>query len=204
MWRKKEYGRMQQGEKKYKLDRRIQMRKKMIEGVAKMEKDRMAGRVYASGIRMGDGSEEGNEDESERPAKKGARSATNNPQDNNNERTTSATCKCGGQDHKRISSKDCPWRELSKKEIAQKCAALKIMRESSKVRNEDMTVATNKPTRDLSSDSDQIVDLSSDMGKKVQWTSKFGWQRGANQLCDMQTHVNHPVHSLCEGLRQGI
>jgi hypothetical protein len=48
MWRKKEYGRMRQGQKKYKLDWRLQMRKKMIKGVIKMEKDRMAGWSYAN------------------------------------------------------------------------------------------------------------------------------------------------------------
>jgi hypothetical protein len=60
------------------------MSKKMIKGVTKMEKDRMAGRAYASGIRMA-GSEEDNEDE--RPAKKRAKTA-NNPQDNNNNKNT--------------------------------------------------------------------------------------------------------------------
>jgi hypothetical protein len=224
MWRKKEYGRMRQGKKKYKLDRRLQMRKKMIEGVAKMENDRMAGRAYASGIRMAPG-EEG--DGVERPAKKRAK-RNNNTQDNNkrttssgiemappgvleknenennennkienenerpatkrgnntqdnNKRTTSATCKCGGRDHKRVSSKECPWRGLSKKEIAEKCVEIKIMKQSSHVENEN---CTQDPTTDPSLDLDKIV----------QSTSKFGWRRGANQLCDMRTHVTHPVH----------
>jgi hypothetical protein len=44
-----------------------------------MEKDRMAGRAYASGIQMGDESEEVNKNECERPAKKRARSTNNNP-----------------------------------------------------------------------------------------------------------------------------
>jgi hypothetical protein len=89
--RKKEYGRMQQGQKKYELDRQLQMRKKMIKGVTKMEKDRIAGRAYASGSQMA-GSEEDNENE--RPAKKRA-NTVNNTQDNN-KCSTGATCKCGG------------------------------------------------------------------------------------------------------------
>jgi hypothetical protein len=67
------------------------MRKKMIEGVTKMEKDRIAGQAYASGIQMA-GSEEDNENE--RPAKKRA-NTVNNTQDNN-KCSTGATCKCGG------------------------------------------------------------------------------------------------------------
>jgi hypothetical protein len=51
MWRKKEYGRMRQAQKKVRLDGWLQMRKKMIEGITNMEKDAMDGRrVYASGI----------------------------------------------------------------------------------------------------------------------------------------------------------
>jgi hypothetical protein len=50
VWRKKEYGWMRQGQKKAQLDWWLQMRKKMIEGVTKMEKDAENGRVYASGI----------------------------------------------------------------------------------------------------------------------------------------------------------
>jgi hypothetical protein len=92
-------------------------------------------------------------------------------------------------------SKECPWRGLGKKEIAEKCAEIEIMKESSNLGNRDCPDSTDDPTTD---------DLSSNFDKIVQSTSKFGWQWGANQLCDMRTHVTHPVHSLRHGLRQGI
>jgi hypothetical protein len=68
------------------------------------------------------------------------------------------------------------------------------MKESCNLGNRDYPDSMDDPTTDPSLDFDKIV----------QSTSKFGWQRGANQLCDMQTHVTHPVHSLWHGLQQGI
>jgi hypothetical protein len=116
MWRKKEYGRIRQGRKKVKLDRRLALRKLMIEGCKKQEKDIEEGLAYSSGMRMAD-ENEGESEGEERPTKK-ARKAT----DNSNKRTTGATCRCGGQDHKRITSKACPWKGLSQKEISEKYA----------------------------------------------------------------------------------
>jgi hypothetical protein len=113
MWRKKEYGRMRQGQKKDKLDRRLQMRKKIIEGVTKMEKGRMAGQAYASEIQMA-GSEE--ENDNERPAARKRAKKANNTQENH-KCTTGVTCKCGGQDHKRVSSKNAHGWGLAKRRL---------------------------------------------------------------------------------------
>lgn len=180
MCRRKEYGRIRQGTKKYKLDRRLALRKRMIEGVEKLEKDAEDGKAYSSGMRMaasndnekeyennensgetnggttkkapppnnttdanqptclsrsemrmagsdrGDNENENNEiteDENARngeaTGRKRARRADKTTE--NNKRTAAVTCRCGGRDHKRISSKDCPWRGLCQEEITKKC-----------------------------------------------------------------------------------
>jgi hypothetical protein len=97
------------------------MRKKMIEGITNMEKDAMDGRrVYASGIWIA-GSEEDTKNERQigKPLAKKRAKRTNNTQDNN-KRTASGTCKCGRWDHKRVSSKVCPWRGIDKKKITER------------------------------------------------------------------------------------
>jgi hypothetical protein len=152
MWRKKEYGRMHSRLKKVKLDRRLLMRKKMVEGCAKMEKDVQEGRAYASGIRI-TGSE--NENEGEQPAKKRAK-RTSKKGANNNKRTTAERCKCGGDDHKRVTSKECPWKGLDKREIAKLCALRKeeISKKCGEKNGVDAQVptdATEDPTADQSS-----------------------------------------------------
>ena len=80
----------------------------MSEGVTKMELDLKEGRCYETGIRL----EKDDDLEGETPVTKKVRH--NNP-------LTSAQqeCKCEAQDHKRVSSKNCPWKGLSKKEVLQ-------------------------------------------------------------------------------------
>ncbi len=106
MWRKKEYGRMYTGLRRVKKRRRLAARTKMIKGVAKMEADEEAGRSYASGRNVRDGEEEGEEPKRKKTKKDRA--------DNN---SLTGSCKCGALDHQRVSSKSCPWKGLSKKEI---------------------------------------------------------------------------------------
>ena len=129
--RRKERRRIHQGLKTVRLDRRIVARTKMIEGVAKQEKDVKEGRAYASGIGLEVASDATNDLLNEKrlsgePTIKKKRANTETEAYNNNKRTTSSTCKCGGRDHKRVSSKDCPWKGLSKDEISKKCAERKV------------------------------------------------------------------------------
>jgi N-acetylmuramoyl-L-alanine amidase CwlA len=49
-------------------------------------------------------------------------SATRTTSSSNNKRTGNDSCRCGGRDHKRITSKNCPWFGLSKAQILEKCA----------------------------------------------------------------------------------
>ncbi len=93
----------------------MKQRDRMIEGTKKMEIDAKEGRGYCSGIRMRDEGKKEDSEEKER-RKKTARTgeANNNPLT----RRTSTECKCGGDDHKRISSSRCPWKGLSKVEVA--------------------------------------------------------------------------------------
>jgi hypothetical protein len=128
LWRKKEYPRMRQKKKKVKLDRRLQTRKKMLEGVAKVEKDVDAGQGYALGIRIAASDENGKENDKmkansgQQEARKRARTANNNA---DNKRTAGVACnRCGGWDHKRVSSKHCQWRGLSAKEVAEKVSSV--------------------------------------------------------------------------------
>jgi hypothetical protein len=77
----------------------------MLEGVAKMEKDVEAGRAYASGIPIAASDENGKENDrnkaksGQQEAMKRARTANNNA---DNKLTAGVTCRCGGQDHKRV------------------------------------------------------------------------------------------------------
>jgi hypothetical protein len=58
-----------------------------------------------------------NGDSEEKKKKKKAR--TGEPNNNQLTRRTAKECKCGGGNHKRISSSRCPWKGLSKEEVAQ-------------------------------------------------------------------------------------
>jgi hypothetical protein len=87
----------------------LAMRTKMEKGVTKLEADKADGRDYASGMRVG---EETDNVEGEEPAKKKAPPRRNNPT------LTSAqmSCRCGALDHQCVTSKLCPWKGLSKVE----------------------------------------------------------------------------------------
>jgi hypothetical protein len=135
MWRKKEYGRMYSGLKKVKLRRRLAARTKMSEGVEKLKLDSAEGRCYSSGIRLEEGDNDG-----ELPARK--KTKANNP------RTGSQPeCKCGSRDHQRVSSRSCPWKDLSKSELARNYE--ERMREKEKVKRTDNfegTACRTEPT----------------------------------------------------------
>jgi hypothetical protein len=81
----------------------------------KLEEDAEEGQDYSSGIHLLD---DNNIEESEdRPRKKVRR------QDNNQlTQMSSEGCKCGGRDHKWISSSKCPWKGMSPKEVSENYA----------------------------------------------------------------------------------
>ena len=79
-----------------------------------MELDAKEGRGYSSGIIMRDEGKNGDSEEKKRNKKARTGEANNNQLT----RRTAKECKCGGEDHKRISSSRCPWRGLSKVEVA--------------------------------------------------------------------------------------
>jgi hypothetical protein len=90
MWRKKEYGRMRQGRKQVKLDRRIAIRKSILKGIDELEKDKEEGRAYESGIRMaGDDDNENDKQSGEPRAKK--RAKTGATKDNNKKERRTAS-----------------------------------------------------------------------------------------------------------------
>jgi hypothetical protein len=99
MLHKKEYGRMYAGLWRVKKHRQLAARTKMIDGMAKMEADKKESWGYASGRCAKEG-----DTESEQPAKKKARHI-------NTLTSTQQECKCGTTDHKRVSSKNCPWKD---------------------------------------------------------------------------------------------
>ena len=94
--------------------RRIKQRDKTIEGTAKMEQDAKDGRDYSLGLHL---REDEGEDSSEEPRSKRARM-----KGNNNERTyrRESECKCGAKDHLQSTSKKCPWKGMSREEVALK------------------------------------------------------------------------------------
>jgi hypothetical protein len=167
MWKKKEYGRMYSGLRSVKRRRRMKQRDRMIEGTRKMELDAKEGRGYSSGIRMRDESKDGQSEEKKRK-KKRARTETTN--DNQLTRTTRTECKCGGSDHKRITSLRCPWRGLSKVEVARNYE--KRMCENDFAQNcEENTV---EPSTEPTSESTEKRQRESGDGKEhVQSTSKY-------------------------------
>jgi hypothetical protein len=105
---------MYSGLKRRKRHRRLAARIKMELGTKKMEDDEKQGRGYTSGICMrGEGETEA-DCELQKPKRKKAKL--------NNGRALTSTqrpqCKCGAGDHQRVNSKNCPWRGLSKKDVA--------------------------------------------------------------------------------------
>jgi hypothetical protein len=110
----------------------------MVKGTAKMEEDAKAGQLYSTPIRLQDEEEEGN---NKQDCEKGVWNKWART-----ERTSEEGCKCGGQDHKQISSTKCPWKGLSKTKVAAK--------------NEERN-PTAEPTMDS-------MDSSSDLEKIVQ------------------------------------
>jgi hypothetical protein len=139
MWRKKEYGRMYAGLKSVRL--RLAMRTKMEKGVTKLKADKADGRDYASGIRVG---EETDDVEGEEPAKKNA------PPKHNNPTLTSAqmSCKCGAVDDQRVTSKLCPWKGLSEVERSRNYEKrMSEVRELEKMKSE--ASATSQPCTKL-------------------------------------------------------
>jgi hypothetical protein len=115
----------------------------MIEGTKKMELDAKEGREYSSRIRLRNVGKNG--DSEEKKSNKQVR--TGEPNNNQlTQRTAREQCKCGGDDHKRISSLRCPWKVLLKEEVTQNYE--KRMSEIVVPRNcDDKTVVpTTEPT----------------------------------------------------------
>jgi hypothetical protein len=139
----------------------------MIEGTKKMELDAKEGREYSSGIRLRDVGKNG--DSEEKKSKKKAR--TGEP--NNNQltrRTAREQCKCGGDDHKRISSSRCPWKGLSKEEVTQNYEK----RMSEIVVPQNCDEKTVVPTTELTSGATEKEKRESgDCEEHVQSTSKY-------------------------------
>jgi hypothetical protein len=106
----------------------------MIEGTKKMEEDAKEGRDYSSGIRL----HEDNEAEGEnRPRKK--RQTKDNNQLTTTAQRSSEGCRCGGVDHKQISSLKCPWKGMSKSEVSENYA----QRQKEKMKETAPTSPTN-------------------------------------------------------------
>jgi hypothetical protein len=90
----------------------------MIEGTTKMELDAKEGRGYSSGIRMCEERKNGEIEERKRN-KREAR--TDKQGDNPLMRVMKKECKCGSKEnYRQISLLRCPWKGLSKEEVAQK------------------------------------------------------------------------------------
>jgi hypothetical protein len=108
-----------------------------LKGIGALERDREEGRAYESGIRMaGDDDNEKEKQSGEPSARKRAKTGATKDNNKKERRTASLSCRCGGQDHKRISSQNCPWKGLSEKEIAEKYAV--------RINEEEMNEATSK------------------------------------------------------------
>jgi hypothetical protein len=177
MWRKKEYGRIYSGLRHVKRRRRIKQRDSMIEGSKKLEEDAKAGMAYSSGIRMRDGDDE----EGEEPKKKRARKQGNNKLT----RKCSDECKCGGRDHQRTSSSKCPWKGLSKIQVAENY----VKRLEGKAGEEKSEKSENCTTSDPTANpvEDEII--------LVQSTSKFWvarvkkWVARVKEDCATSKHM---------------
>jgi hypothetical protein len=138
MFRKKEYGRMYKGLRSVKVQRRINQRQKMIEGCQKMEMDEKEGRGYSTGVRMRDDEEEDGESRTTKRARKDNNTLT---------RSSGEECKCGGKDHKRISSSKCPWKGQSREEVTRNYEQRIAARNNASLRcSQTTTSPTGDPT----------------------------------------------------------
>jgi hypothetical protein len=109
---------MYSGLGKVKRRQRIKQRDQMIEGTAKMELDAKEGRRYSSGIQMRDESKDRISEETKRKKKK---ARTDKQDKSTHTRATKTECKwCGSANHRQILLSSCPWKGLSKVEVAQK------------------------------------------------------------------------------------
>jgi hypothetical protein len=127
----------------------------MIEGTKKMELDAKEGRGYSSGIRMRD---ENKDRQSEEKKRKKKRARTETANDNQLTRTTRTECKCGGSDHKRITSLRCPWRGLSKVEVAQNYEKRKSEIIVPPVCDENPVDSTTEPTSEATEKDPPVCD----------------------------------------------
>jgi hypothetical protein len=117
MWRKKEYGRIYSRLREVKRRRRRYQRDRMIEGARKMEEDAVAGREYSTGIRLRE-EDDGMEVSAGEQRGRKQRRTREAHDDKRTRRVSRGECKCGGTDHKRITSSKCPWSQLPKEEVA--------------------------------------------------------------------------------------
>jgi hypothetical protein len=109
----------------------------MIEGTEKMEKDEKEGRGYSLAICMQD-----NEEEDVQPRAKRARTQ----QQDRLTWISGEECKCGGKDHKRISSSKCPWKGQSQEVVTQNYERRLEKRNLSLRVSQTTTAPTGNPT----------------------------------------------------------
>jgi hypothetical protein len=111
-------------------------------------------------------------------------------------RRKAASCKCGGDDHKRITSSKCPWKGLSTKVVCKNYEQrLKQMKLDAKgpateiVHKdcmEEMRSDVKDPVKGMS------IPGGKGTGKIVQSTGKF-WRQPEILIRDMRAHVTHLV-----------
>jgi hypothetical protein len=212
MWRKKEYSRIYLGLQKVKKHWQLTARNKMIDGVAKMELDsKEEGWWYASSIHVEVECDIERDTEGEQPAKKKARQV-NNPLTN----TQEGGCKCGADYHKRVTSKNCPWKGWSKTVVSQnyerRLTSLKKMSEGSEPACATVASCSGSTENIVLSTSNYLAPSPTVIlpgvptEKIVQLTIKYSGAN-ANQkgydtefwnpmVCDTFTHVTHPVGLL--------
>jgi hypothetical protein len=146
----------------------------MIEGTKKMELDAKEGREYSWGIRLRNVGKNG--DSEEKKSNKKAR--TGEP--NNNlltRRSAREQCKCGGDNHKRISLSRCPWKGLLKEEVTRNYEKRMSEIVVSQKCDEKTVVPTTEP---MSGATEKEKRESGDCEEHVHSTSKYFFASSEN------------------------
>jgi hypothetical protein len=153
---------MYSGLKRVKKQHRVAATIKMIDGVEQMKLDAKEGRCYASGIIAED------DKEGEGPARKRARGQADNL------RTSPKECKCGAQDHQRVTSRNCPWKGLPKKEIMENYE--RRLKEWEVREKNTMATSCTDPTEEIVQSTSEFL---APMQTRNYVTPKFGIRRYA-------------------------
>ena len=106
-----------------------------------METDEKEGRGYSTGVRM-------RNDDEEEDGEPGTKKRKRRRKDNNTlTRSSGEECKCGGKDHKRISSSKCPWKGQSREEVTRNYEQRIAARNNASLRcSQTTTSPTGDPT----------------------------------------------------------